>query len=274
MPPIDPAVLNRSAYKAITPRPTTNPAQAGPNGGLSGFPRGKQVSLRQLAKQVNATHPLTYLGELLSADSLVSVARQAGFDAKALTRKSSDYLATLFKLIDSNHPAIVAFDVDQDIHTTGKEKWVLGPNHGCPGKFGGENAHWAVVVAYQWGIFWDDVVIFHWEKYFKFPAKRLRDSAAQLIRFSSQTWGKVLDPASRTTTRGNHWQKLESQTPGKPRHRGAQGIPAWDTKNNHPGPYALSTESDGQIVKTVFNNTNLNLRNVIIEVVPQETPFA
>jgi hypothetical protein len=327
MPAIDPTILNSSAYKAITPRPATNPAQAGPNCGLYALsyvmrhwylklqntsraipqplparkvdveggvklPKddpNKQVSLRQLAKQINTTHPLTYLGELFSADSLVSVAKQADFDAKAFAPKSSDYLATLFKLIDANHPAIVSLDVDQDIHTIGPGKKVAGPNSGCPGQFGGEHAHWAVIVAYEWGIFWDDAVMFHWEKYFQFPAKQLRDSADQLIRFSGQTWykpkvpteqiqrdssGKPLlkDGKTLPTGRGRHWQKFEPAS--EPRNLGLQGTPAWDHTNSRPGSYALSTQSNGQIVKTVFGNTNLNLRNVIIEVVPQGTPFA
>ena len=336
MPAIDPTVLNSSAYKAITPRPPTNPAQAGPNCGLyalsyvmrhwylklqntSGaipqplparkvdveggvkLPKddpNKQVSLRQIAKQINTTHPLPYLGELFSGDALVSVARQAGFDAKSHVPKSSDYLATLFKLIDANHPAIVSLDVDQDIHTIAPGKTQKGPNNGCPGKFGGEHAHWAVIVAYEWGIFWDDVVMFHWEKYFQFPAKQLRDSSDQLIRFSGQTWYKPKDSTEQVlrdssgkpvlkdgktipTGRGKHWQKLEPVS--QPRDLGKKGTGAWDGTNTRPGSYAqstlmtpqlLSNQCNGQVVTTVFGNTNLNLRNVIIEVVPQGTPFA
>src|SRR5262249_7215157 len=120
----------------------------------------KQVSLRHLAKNINTTHPLTYLGELFSADALLTVARTAGFDGKSHVPESKDYIATLFKLVDANHPVIVSLAVDQDIHTI-SGKAVTGPRSGCPGKFGGEHAHWAVIVAYEKGFFWDDLVMFH-----------------------------------------------------------------------------------------------------------------
>lgn len=57
--------------------------------------------------------------------------------------------------------------------------------------------------------------------------------------------------------------------------------PAWDTGNR--GAYAgrnnvmtavLSTKCNGVVVQTVFKNTNLALRNVIIEVVPEGAAFA
>ena len=346
---IDPIKLNGSGYKAIAPRPPTNPAQAGPNCGLyamsyvmrhwylklqgtgEAIPQpalarkvdvegsvklpvgdpGKQVSLRQIAKSANATHPLTYLGELFSANSLVSVAKGAGFDAKTHAPPTSNYLATLYKLVDANHPAVVSLDVDQDIHTTGGRS-VSGPRNGCPGKFGGEHAHWAVIVAYEPGFFWDDVVMFHWERYFQFAASDLRDSAAQLIRFSGQTWYKAKDvgeqvlrdgsgrpllfadkskpvdtktgkyqPMTLPTARGKHWQKLE--TVNEPRNTSLPGVQAWDGTGARPGTYAtttistpplLSNKCNGQVVKTVFGNTNLNLKNVIIEIVPRGVAFA
>jgi hypothetical protein len=254
---------------------------------------------------------LTFLGELFSGEALATVARGAGFDAKIHKPETKNYLSTLYKLIDANHPAIVSLDVDQDIHT---DFWsgqaVQGSNNGCPGKFGGEHAHWAVIVAYEEGIIWDDVVMFHWEKYFQFSAGDLRDSSNQLIRFSGQTWfkpttateqvaydkaGKIVmvpdknQPVDRTTglhpmvpartRRGAHWQKMESAS--LPRNTKAAGTGAWNTE---PGDYAqkttgvapplLSTNINGQVVKTVFGNTNLNLRNVMIEVVPTGTGFA
>src|SRR5277367_5185130 len=178
------------------------------------------------------------------------------------------------------------------------------------GKFGGEHAHWAVIVAYDKGFIWDDVVMFHWEKYFQFPAGDLRDSSNQLVRFSGQTWFKPKDPTEQVvydsktgnpvmipdksqpidpgtgkyplipapTGRGRHWQKLESEN--LPRNIKKSGTEAWNTQ---PGDYAktttglappiLSTNINGLVVKTVFENTNLNLRNVIIEIVPPGTAF-
>jgi hypothetical protein len=346
---INPNKLNESGYKAITPRPPTNPAQAGPNCGLYALSYvmrhwylklqgttqaiaqplparkvdvegpvklpatdpNKQVSLRSIAKSANKTHPLTYLGELVSADSLLAVARAAGFEAKSHAPESKNYLTTLFKLIDANHPAIVSLDVDQDIHTVGGKN-VSGPRFGCPGKFGGEHAHWATIVAYEKGWIWDDVVMFHWQKYFQFAATDLQDSANQLIRFSGQTWyktkdvneqvlrdpsgnpllyddmSKPIDPKTgkhpiitKPTERGKHWQKLvpENQT----RDLSAAGVQAWDGTGTQPGKYAnttvatpplLTNRCNGLVVKTVFGNTNLNLRNVIIEVVPQGIAFA
>jgi len=146
---------------------------------------------------------------------------------------------------------------------------VAGPRSGCPGKFGGEHAHWAVIVAYEGGIFWNDLVMFHWEKYFQFAASDLRDSANQLIRFSGQTWYKRKDvveqvrrdsagnplwfvetrqPANpRTlrspamtmaTGRGQHWQKLEHLSTA--RDTSAPGTKGWDA--TQPGKYAADDE--------------------------------
>lgn len=330
------AALSASKYKSIKPLPATNPRQAGPNCGLyalsyvmrhwyvklagtsSSIPeplparkldveqtgklpighKDKGGSLRQMAKVVDPMHPLTFLGELFSADSLVMVAKASGFAAKAHVPETKDYLSKLFKLIDANHPAIVSLDVDQDIHTVAGGKVQAGPRSGCPGKFGGEHAHWGVIVAYEEGIFSDDVVMFHWENYFQFAAKDLRDSSGQLIRFSGQTWYKpvndsdrvkrdkkgeaLIDPKTNATTptpRGGHWQKLE--TVSENRNTSLPGTSAWT--GGSPGAYAtksgvkppqLTTLCHGQVVKTVFGNTNLNLRNVMIEVVPPGVAFA
>jgi hypothetical protein len=343
---INPTALSGSSYKSINPLPANNPAQAGPNCGLYALsyvmrhwhdkllnttgaiqqplparkvdvegavklPRNdpnKGTSLREVAKHVNTTHPLTFLGELFSADSLLTVARRTGFDAKSHVPESKDYVKTLFKLVDANHPAIVSLDVDQDIHTVGPGRAVKGPRNGCPGKFGGEHAHWAVIVAYQKGFFTDDLVMFHWERYFQFGANDLRDSAAQLIRFSGQTWYKptdptqqvlrdehgnaklfyqvdsngkpltLLPPVTKPTDRGKHWVKLDPLS--QPRNTNVPGSPAWN--GSDPGDYAirdnttplLTTQCTGVVVRTAFNNTNLNLKNVIIEVVPHGTAFA
>ncbi len=349
MPQIDPRKLLAGGYHTIRPLPAHNPQQAGPNCGLyalsyvmrhwylklqptaDAIPQplparkadveganklavgdpSKGSSLRYIAKHANATHPLTFLGELFSGESLATVARQAGFDAKIHTPVTKNYLSTLYKLIDANHPAIVSLDVDQDIHTDfWSGKAVTGSNNGCPGKFGGEHAHWAVIVAYEDGIIWDDVVMFHWEKYFQFSAGDLRDSSNQLVRFSGQTWFKPTNPAEQVaydqagnprmipdtsqpvdpgtgkypmiparTRRGAHWQKLESAS--VKRDTQTPGTAAWTT--TEPGDYAkratgvapplLTNNINGQVVKTAFRNTNLNLRNVIIEVVPTGTAF-
>jgi hypothetical protein len=350
MPEISPTKLSGSGYRSIKPLPQNNPKQAGPNCGLYALsyvmrhwheklkdtpdaiaqplparsvdlevavklPKSdpnKVESLRHIAKHANSTHPMTFLGELFSGEALVTVAKKAGFDAKIHTPASKDYIATLFTLVDANHPAIVSLDVDQDIHTVAGGKKVTGPNNGCPGKFGGEHAHWAVIVAYEKGFFWDDVVMFHWEKYFQFWAGDLRDSSNQLVRFSGQSWYKIKDPTEQgyydakgnrlmmfdvskpidlktgkhpiipsQTPRGGHWQKLESEN--LPRDTGAPGTTSWKGKDQEPGDYAktavntptfLTNKVHGQVVKTVFGNTNLNLRNVIVEVVPQGAAFA
>jgi hypothetical protein len=349
MPEISPTKLSGSGYRSIKPLPPNNPKQAGPNCGLYALsyvmrhwyeklkdttdaipqpkparkvdvegtvklPTGdpnKVESLRHIAKHANATHPMTFLGELFSGETLAAVAKGAGFDAKIHRPATKDYIKTLFKLIDANHPAVVSLDVDQDIHTTGG-KQVVGPNNGCPGKFGGEHAHWATIVAYETGFIWDDVVMFHWEKYFQFYASQLRDSSDQLVRFSGQSWYKIKDPTEQgyydakgnrlmmfdlskpidpktgkhpiipsQTPRGGHWQKLESESLA--RNTSAPGTTAWAGKNQEPGDYAkttvntptfLTNKVHGQVVKTVFGNTNLNLRNVIVEVVPQGADFA
>ena len=341
---INPRVLAGSGYKSINPLPGNNPQQAGPNCGLyalsyvmrhwylklqptaqaipqplparkvdvegvNKLPVGdpnKGSSLRYIAKHANAVHPLTFLGELFSGEALAAVARGAGFQAKIHTPVTQNYLATLYKLVDANHPAIVSLDVDQDIHTSWNGQQVKGSNNGCPGKFGGEHAHWATIVAYEVGIFWDDVVMFHWEKYFQFSAGDLRDSSNQLVRFSGQTWFKPTNPAEQIqyrpdgtrgmvydttqpvdprtgkhpvvlarTTRGAHWQKLAS-TPQDTR----PGTPAWNAgpgtyaqKTTGPAPPLLTNSINGLVVKTAFGNTNLNLRNVIVEVVPTGTAF-
>jgi len=347
MPEIQPSVLAGDGYHSIDPLPANNPAQAGPNCGLyalsyvmrhwyeklqgttDAIPRplparkvdveltgklpvgdpNKGLSLRYIAKHANSTHPMTFLGELFSGEALATVAQRSGFVTKIHTPATKSYLSTLFKLVDANHPAIVSLDVDSDIHTTNGRQ-VKGPNNGCPGKFGGEHAHWAVIVAYDKGFIWDDVVMFHWEKYFQFPAGDLRDSSNQLVRFSGQTWFKPKDPTEQVvydsktgnpvmipdksqpidpgtgkyplipapTGRGRHWQKLESEN--LPRNIKKSGTEAWNTQ---PGDYAktttglappiLSTNINGLVVKTVFENTNLNLRNVIIEIVPPGTAF-
>lgn len=346
MPEVAPATLSTSAYKSIRPLPQNNPKQAGPNCGLyalsyvmrhwydklSGsadainpslparkvdvegavkLPQNdpnKQVSLRYIAKHATGTNPLTFLGELFSGEALASVAQRSGFEAKIHKPVSDKYLPTLFKLIDDNHPVVVALDVDQDVRTSWFDDAAYsGPNMGCPGKFGGEHAHWAVVVAYEEGFFSDDVVMFHWERYFQFPATNLRDSSNQLVRFSGQTWFKPKDPAEQIsysdtgarhmmqdktqpinpltdkrpliparTERGAHWQKLNADT--QPRNLKSPGTAAWNAgaklPNNYgqlingPVPPHLTTQVRGQVVKTVFGNTNLNLRNVMIEVVP------
>jgi hypothetical protein len=343
MPEISPRVLAGSGYRSIDPLPANNPQQAGPNCGLyalsyvmrhwseklqhstrpipqplparkvdvegpvklaAGDPN-KGLSLRFIAKHANPTHPLTFLGELFSGEALATVAQRSGFHTKIHTPATKNYLPTLFRLIDANHPAIVSLDVDQDIHTNWSGQKVKGSNNGCPGKFGGEHAHWAVIVAYEKGLIWDDVVMFHWERYFQFAAGDLRDSSNQLVRFSGQTWFKPTNPAEQVlydpqgnpimvpdksqpvdprtrqhrliparTARGAHWQKLESANTTLP------GTAAWNTA---PGDYAqrttsiapplLSTNINDQVVKTAFGNTNLNLRNVIIEVVPPATGF-
>ena len=339
MPEISPSKLSSSGYHSIKPLPQNNPKQAGPNCGLyalsyimrhwydklqgttNPIPQplparkvdvpgstklavgdpDRENSLRYIAKHIDTVHPLTFLGELFSGEALASVANNAGFAAKVHVPANKDYLATLFKLIDANHPAIVALDVDQDIHTT-NGKISVGPNSGCPGQFGGEHAHWAVIVAYEEGFIWDDVVMFHWQKYFQFYASYLRDSSNQLVRFSGQTWVKPKDPAEqfvydqmghrvpatdpktgkplgfdRQTQRGAHWQKLETES--QVRNTKLSGAAAWDGTGKQAGGYAqlttgaapplLTNQIKGQVVKTAFGNTNLNLRNVIIEVVPK-----
>jgi hypothetical protein len=348
MPEIKPSILAGSGYHSIDPLPATNPQQAGPNCGLYALsyvmrhwyeklqhsttkaipqplparkvdvegtvklPVGdpnKGSSLRYIAKHANTTHPLTFLGELFSGEALATVAQRAGFEAKIHKPVTKSYVSTLFRLVDANHPAIVSLDVDSDIHTNFSGQQVKGPNNGCPGKFGGEHAHWAVIVAYEKGFFWDDVVMFHWERYFQFAAGDLRDSSNQLVRFSGQTWFKPKSPTEQvyydakgnprsmfdrkqpidpltgkhplipaSTPRGGHWQKLESAS--LPRTIQQPGTAAWNTE---PGDYAqkttgpsaapLSNKINGQIVKTAFGNTNLNLRNVIIEVVPSGSSF-
>jgi hypothetical protein len=337
--------LSGSSYKKIDPLPPQNPAQKGPNCGLyalsyvmrhwhlklqgttpipeppparkldvegaTKLPAGdlnKKVSLRQYAKGTNlGTHPLTFLGELFSADALARVATEAQFQAKVHKPALQNYVKTVMKLIDANHPAIVSLDVTADSHAGGI---IGGSGYGCPGKFGGEHAHWAVIAGYEVGWFWDDFVMFHWEKYFQFAANDLRDSANQLMKFSAQTWYKPTLPAERVfreetgdvstyqvvnkkyqkvdpkqplnlpivaipTSRGGHWQKL------KPGTSLDALTPAWDTGNrgayagtNNVTPTMLSTKCNGVVVQTVFKNTNLDLRNVIIEVVPQGTAFA
>jgi|SRR6185437_2607135 len=347
---IDVRKLSNGDYQSITPLPSNDPKQAGPNCGLYALSYvmrhwyeklknqpnaiaqplparkvdvegavklaandpNKATSLRYLAKTANTVHPMTFLGELFSGDSLATVARKAGFQAKILKPDTKDYLPTLFRLIDANHPAIVSLDVDQDIHTSSSGGKTVGPNNGCPGQFGGEHAHWATIVAYEKGWFWDDVVMFHWEAYFQFAASQLRDSSGQLVRFSGQTWFKAKDPASQLvynakgdpvmfydtkqpkdpltgkypvvaarTARGAHWQKLESAS--VPRNTASAGAVAWKTAGDEPGAYAqhfntapplLTNKINGQVVQTVFGNTNLNLRNVIVEVVPQGIGFA
>ena len=66
-------------------------------------------------------------GEMFHADQLGALAESFGYKAKVtehFTQKD------LFAAIDRHHPALVAFDVDQQ---------------GNPGLFGGARAHWAVV---------------------------------------------------------------------------------------------------------------------------------
>jgi hypothetical protein len=344
MPEIQPSALSTSAYHSIRPLPKNNPSQAGPNCGLYALSYvmrhwydklqgtteaiaqplparsvdvetsgklahddpNKLTSLRHIAKHANTVHPLTFLGELFSGEALASVALAAGFDAKIRKPDTKDYQATLFRLIDDNHPAIVALDVDQDIHTSSDGQTYSGPNTGCPGQFGGEHAHWAVIVAYEVGFIWDDVVMFHWQKYFQFYASQLRDSSNQLVRFSGQTWYKPTDPGERyayddkgqrvpaidrrtrkplgfdvQTARGKHWQKLESSV--QTRDTKLPGTAAWDATGKQPGGYAalksdaapplLTNQIKGQVVKTTFGNTNLNLRNVMVEVVPKGVQF-
>ncbi|MGH7866386.1 MAG: hypothetical protein ACREP9_01870, partial [Candidatus Dormibacteraceae bacterium] len=295
---IKPSALSGSAYHSIKPLPKNNPSQAGPNCGLYALsyvmrhwyekllgssqaigqpaparkvdvegpvklPVGdpnKVLSLRSIAKQANTVHPLTFLGELFSGEALTSVATGAGFDAKIHKPDSKDYVKTLFQLIDANHPAIVSLDVDQDIQTASGGTY-NGPNYGCPGQFGGEHAHWAVIVAYEVGWVWDDVVMFHWEKYFQFYASYLRDSSDQLVRFSGQTWFKPKSPTEQllydkkglpipaldrttkaplgynvATARGKHWQKLESSVQAT--NVKLPGTAAWDATGKQPGAYA------------------------------------
>lgn len=336
--------LKGSSYKKINPLPPNNPAQAGPNCGvyalsyvlrhwqlklkdttaaidepaparkldvegavkLPADDPNKKQSLRQIAKAIYANgtdiHPLTFIGELFSAKALVEVAKAAQFEAKVHKPALKDYVKTLFKLIDANHPAIVSLDVDSDIHAGGSP----GPRHGCPGQFGGEHAHWAVIVGYELGWFFDDLVMFHWENYFQFSANDLRDSANQLIRFSGQTWYKPKETAeqlmrnetgeakqfyqldshkrplkhlptvTRSTQRGKHWQKLDLGS--VPSHAAEaawnDGDPLTYANRSQTTPPILSTKCSGVVVQTVFKNTNLDLQNVIIEVVPKNTAFA
>ena len=144
MPQIDPRKLLAGGYHTIRPLPAHNPQQAGPNCGLYALsyvmrhwylklqPTAEAIaqplparkvdveganklavgdpskgsSLRYIAKHANTTHPLTFLGELFSGESLATVARQAGFEAKIHTPVTKNYLSTLYKLIDANHPAL------------------------------------------------------------------------------------------------------------------------------------------------------------------------
>ncbi len=72
----------------------------------------------------------TTQGEMFHADQLGKLAQAFGYDAKVTEHYS---LNDLYKVVDRHHPALVAFDVDQQ---------------GNPGLFGGSRAHWAVIEAH------------------------------------------------------------------------------------------------------------------------------
>ncbi len=72
----------------------------------------------------------TTRGEMLDAAELAALAEYFGYRAEVHDHCS---LNTILVAIDQKHPALVAFDVDDD---------------GNPGDFGGNNAHWAVLQAH------------------------------------------------------------------------------------------------------------------------------
>lgn len=72
----------------------------------------------------------TAVGEMFQAEDLAATARHFGYDATTHHHAS---LATLYKVLDAGHPAIVAFDVDYN---------------GNPTAVGGARAHYAVIQGY------------------------------------------------------------------------------------------------------------------------------
>ncbi len=84
------------------------------------------VRLLPLAQDLGFTSQ----GEMFTAAQLAATARAIGYDA---TTHHDATLADLYRVLDAGHPAIVAFDVDQN---------------GNPGDSGGARAHYAVIQGY------------------------------------------------------------------------------------------------------------------------------
>lgn len=67
---------------------------------------GREESRAGARKPNTGTHPLTFIGELFSANALTRVATAAQFQAKVHKPAFENYVKTVIKLIDANHPAL------------------------------------------------------------------------------------------------------------------------------------------------------------------------
>lgn len=89
-------------------------------------PADTKRNLFDVAKQKGFTKQ----GEMFHADQLATLAKDFGYNA---TTKDNMTLGDIKAAVDRNHPALVAFDVDQK---------------GNPGLYEGKRAHWAVIEGY------------------------------------------------------------------------------------------------------------------------------
>jgi hypothetical protein len=236
---------------------------------------GATTSLRQMARQAVTPSgaPLSYIGELFSARALADVAVKAGYRATVHRPKTGDYLRKIYDLIDAGVPAIVPVDVDADATKSGGgTSEFINVNKGCPGRFGGANAHWVVIVGYFDNAAGRHLLQMTWENYYRFPAENLRASSNQLVKFGAQVWQKARDGhRSPDDDPGDYWNEAKGV-------RVPRRVPKATSANYHthttvrgfavrPPPPAGKAKGETTLT-TYFPDVNLDLRNQIVEVRP------
>lgn len=227
--------------KCIDPMPTTTSTQRGPSCGFYALAfvlrfwhqkgllkeaplparkvdtgatktSGKPGSLREVARSLPGM-PVNYVGEIFSCDAMAKVAETAGYRAVVHKPGNDKYLETVRGLLDRGIPPIVGVDVDADATVSGGGTVPLNnPNNACPGKFGGDNAHWIALVGYAGS----NLYQMNWGSYYEFPADDLKGSTDQLRRFKtpkSRVWTKTIaKDGTKGGVRGERW-KTDYWTP-------------------------------------------------------------
>jgi hypothetical protein len=132
------------------------------------------MSLREVAKRGH----LTGVGELLSGDCIVKLARKLGYQARCNHYVGQGYSAAIRSAVHRGIPPIVVFDV----------------SHGGPTQAQGAHGHWIIAVGWQKfstaGNTCNVVYVMHWGKFYAFPLHDLKTSAQQLERFPAGSLAK------------------------------------------------------------------------------------